>query len=120
MIGPCWVGEVDSGLLGVEFGEEEATQVDSAGSRDGLQCTDLGGGCVSGGCFGKVDAPVLFSWPDTYALFADGWAVRADNQLLCGRGEVGETANGEVFVVETGVVVDGIVGLFAINMGITS
>lgn len=57
---------------------------------------------------------------DTYALFADGCAVCADNQLLCGGGEVGETANGEVFVVQAGVVVDSVVGLFEINMGIAS
>jgi hypothetical protein len=43
VIGPGWVGEVDGGLglCGVELGEEEAAQVDGAGSRDGLKGADL-------------------------------------------------------------------------------
>jgi hypothetical protein len=43
VIGPGWVGEVDGGLglCGVELGEEEAAQVDGAGSRDGLEGADL-------------------------------------------------------------------------------
>ena len=47
MIGPGGVGEVDRGLLRVEFGEEEAAQVDSASARDGLQGTNLDCGDTS-------------------------------------------------------------------------
>lgn len=32
VVRPCWVGEVDGGLLRVEFGEEEAAEVDGAGA----------------------------------------------------------------------------------------
>lgn len=32
VVGPCWIGEVDGGFVGVEFGEEEAAQMDGAGS----------------------------------------------------------------------------------------
>jgi hypothetical protein len=43
VIGPGWVGEVDGGLglCWVELGEEKAAQMDSAGSRDGLEGADL-------------------------------------------------------------------------------
>ncbi len=43
VIGPGGIGEVDSGLglRGVELGEEETAQMDGAGSRDGLEGTDL-------------------------------------------------------------------------------
>lgn len=43
VIGPGWVGKIDGGLglCGVELGEEEAAQVDGAGSRDGLEGADL-------------------------------------------------------------------------------
>lgn len=43
VIGPGGIGEVDGGLglRGVELGEEEAAQVNGAGSRDGLEGADL-------------------------------------------------------------------------------
>ena len=65
--------------------EEEATEVVGAGTRDGLE-----------GC-------------DT--LLGDGRWVGAEDELLRGGGEVCETGNGEVLVVEFGVGVEDVVGL---------
>ena len=52
-------------------------------------------------------------WEDrgTYSLFANCRAVCADDQLLGCGGELCETTDGEVFVVEGGIVVDGVIGL---------
>lgn len=45
------------------------------------------------------------------SLLGDGWGLLAQNELLRGGGEVGQTGDGEVFVVEIGVVADEFVGL---------
>ena len=84
---PCWVGEVDGLVLGagVEFGEEEATEVDCAGAGDGLEADDAFVGDGGGGC--------------------------PDNEALSGGCEVGETCYGEVFVVEIGVGAEDFVSL---------
>ena len=44
VVGPCWGGEVDGLVIGaeVEFGEEEAAEVDGASAGDGLEGGDLG------------------------------------------------------------------------------
>jgi hypothetical protein len=47
----------------------------------------------------------------TYPFVANRGAISADNELLCGRGEVGQPADGEVFVVHAGVIVDGVISL---------
>ena len=43
MIRPCGVGEVDGlgGGAGIEFREEESTEMDGAGAGDSLQAADL-------------------------------------------------------------------------------
>lgn len=43
VVGPCWAGEVDFWLRGVEFRQEEAAQMDGAGAGDGLEGADLFG-----------------------------------------------------------------------------
>lgn len=48
----------------------------------------------------------------TYALLFYGGAVGAEDQFLGCAGEVGETGDGEVFVVEVGVVAEDLVGLW--------
>jgi hypothetical protein len=87
VVGPGWVGEVDGGLRvgGVEFGEEESAQVHGTGAGDGLE--------------------------GAYAVLANGRAVGANHQLLGGGGVVGETFDGEVFVIEGGVIANELVGL---------
>lgn len=104
VVGPCWVREVDGWLVRVEFGEEEAAEVDGAGAGDGLQGADLE---VLVACFCSS------WWWCTYSLLADGWAVAADDELLRGGGEIGQAADGKVLVVQVGVIVDGIVGLIS-------
>ena len=47
----------------------------------------------------------------TYPFLANRGAVSADDELLSGRGEVGQPADGEVLVIHTGVVVDGVISL---------
>ena len=47
----------------------------------------------------------------TYSLVFDCGAVGAYNEFLGGGGEIGQAADGEVFVVEIGIIVDGVVGL---------
>jgi hypothetical protein len=49
----------------------------------------------------------------TYPLVLDGGAVAAQHQLLRRRRELGQSGNGQVLVVEVGVVVDLLVGLEA-------
>ena len=46
-----------------------------------------------------------------YSSFFDGWTIRTENELLCGGGEVKETGNGEIFVVQIVVVAEDIIGL---------
>ena len=111
VIGPCRVGEVDGGLLGVELGQEETAQMDSAGSRNGLQGTDLRAGetLVFGAplsYLGRADG-----LGSTYPFLANRGAIAADDELLCCRGETGQTADGEVLVVEGRVVVNGVISL---------
>lgn len=48
----------------------------------------------------------------TYALLFDGGAVGADDQLLGGAGEVGETCDGKVFMVEVRIIAEDLVGLW--------
>lgn len=50
----------------------------------------------------------------TYPFLSDGGAASADDELLGSCCEAGETANGKVFMVEVGVVVNGIIGLSSI------
>lgn len=38
-----------------------------------------------------------------YPLFFDGRAICTDHELLRRRSEVGETGNGEIFVIEVGI-----------------
>ncbi len=59
--------------------------MDSASSRD----------CLHGG----------------YALLGEGWGVRAEHDARCGGGEVWETCDWKVFVVECGVISEDLVGL---------
>lgn len=77
VVGPGWVAEVDLGMAGVEFGEEESTQMHCSSTRDGLD----------GAC----------------ALLSNGWRISAQNQLCSGGCEGAEAGNGEVFVVQGGV-----------------
>lgn len=51
----------------------------------------------------------LFGW--TYPFFCDGEAVRAHDELLSCCCEIGQTADGEIFVVDSGIIVDGVIGL---------
>ena len=46
VVGPCWVAEVDGGRAGVEFREEESSQVHSTCAGNGLDgaCTLFGEG----------------------------------------------------------------------------
>src|SRR4051812_6459252 len=46
-----------------------------------------------------------------HPLFPDGWAVAAEHELLRGRSEFGETGDGEILMVEVGVVSDDVVSL---------
>lgn len=47
----------------------------------------------------------------THALFLEGGAVGAEDKLLRGRGEVSQAGDGQVLVVEVGVVAEDLVGL---------
>lgn len=85
VVGPCWVGQENGLVALVEFGEEQSTQVDGTGARDGL----------NGG----------------YALLGNGRRRFAQNKLGGFGGERGETCDGQVFVVEVGIVADNLVGL---------
>lgn len=40
MVGPCWIGHVDSAVALVEFGEEEGAEMASTSARDGLNRGD--------------------------------------------------------------------------------
>lgn len=103
VVGPGWVGEVDGGLRvgGVEFGEEESAQVHGTGAGDGLE----------GAYLGDVRWIGQKGWGEAYAVLANGRAVGANHQLLGGGGVVGETFDGEVFVIEGGVIANELVGL---------
>jgi hypothetical protein len=48
---------------------------------------------------------------DTYALLLDSGAVTTEDKLLRGGCEVCETGDGQVLVVEVGVVAEDLVGL---------
>lgn len=104
VVGPGWVGEVDGGFRvgGVEFGEEESAQVHGTGAGDGLE----------GAYLGDV-RPVEFKrWKGmAYAVLANGRAISANDQFLGGSGVVGETFDGEVFVIEGGVIANELVSL---------
>lgn len=56
-----------------------------------------------------VSVVCLLGW--TYPFLFDGGAVRADDELLSCCCEIGQTADGEIFVVESGIVVDGVISL---------
>lgn len=47
----------------------------------------------------------------TYPFLADRGTLRAHDELLSGGGELGKTANGQILVVQCGVIVNGVVGL---------
>lgn len=47
----------------------------------------------------------------TYPLLLDGGVVAADDELLCGGGEVGQASDREVLVVHSWVFVNGVIGL---------
>jgi hypothetical protein len=87
VICPCGSGEVDRLVLGagVEFGEEQAAEVDGACAGDGLE--------------------------GDYAFFGDGGGGGADDEALCGGCEVGEAGYWEVFVVQIWVGAEDGVGL---------
>lgn len=51
----------------------------------------------------------LFGW--AYPFFFDGGAVRAYDELLSCCCEIGQTADGEIFVVDSGIIVDGVISL---------
>lgn len=53
----------------------------------------------------------------TYSLFTNCRAVCADDQFLGCGGELCETTDREVFVVEGGIVVDGVIGLYVVDGG---
>lgn len=46
-----------------------------------------------------------------YPFLADRRAVPTDNEFLRRGREVGQTADGQVFVVQAGIVVDSVIGL---------
>lgn len=48
---------------------------------------------------------------DAYALFLDGGAVTTKHELLRGRRELGQAGNGQILVVEVGVIAQTLVGL---------
>ena len=87
MVGPGGVAEIDGGLSGKEFREKEAAQMDCSCARDGLH--------------------------GVRALLRDGGRVGAEDELGSSSSEVGEAGDGEVFVVEGGVVAEDLVGLEA-------
>ena len=105
VVGPGWVGEVDGGLgvRGVEFGEEEGTEMDGSCAGDGLESGHLIDLLESGGTKAGLRA--------AYSLFADRRAVGTQDHLLGGRGEFRETLDGEVFIVDGGIVANQITGL---------
>lgn len=85
VVGPCWVGEVDSAVAGVEPVEEEGAQVASASAGNGLDTGDT--------------------------LLGDGSGVWAEEELAGLAGEGGKAGDREVLVVKIGVVADYLVGL---------
>lgn len=92
VVGPCWVAEVDGGLLGgiavrvVEAREEETAEMAGAGAGDGLD---------------RGDAPL-----------GDGGSGGTENDLGGFAGKGSETGDGEVFVVGFGVISYDFIRLF--------
>jgi len=50
----------------------------------------------------------------TYSVLFDGRAVRAQDQLLGCRRELCEASDGQIFVVEVGIVAQDLVGLLSV------
>ena len=118
VVGPCWTGEVDGLGLGarIEFGEEEGAEMHRARAGDSLEGAYLLVG-VSGrdrdvfGGFGEEDKRAEGGEGYAYSFFFYGRTVGAEDELLCGRGEVGEAGDGQVLVVEIGVGAEALFGL---------
>lgn len=106
VVGPGRAGEVDLGLglLRVEFGQEEGAQMDGSSAGDGLEGCDLYSTIL-------VDAPYRLTGGEAYSVLADGWTVGPDHELLGGGGVIGQTLDGEIFMVEIGVIANEVVGL---------
>ena len=88
MVGPCWRAEVDSGGrvdFAVELGEEQSSQVDSPGSRDGLE--------------------------GSYSFLFYCGRIGAEDELLCRGGEGSQACDGQILVVELGILPEDVVGL---------
>lgn len=75
----------------------------STGAGDGLQAGDL--------CGGGGELESMHGGDVSHALLLDCGAVGAQDQLLGRRGEVGKACDGQVLVVEVGVVAESLVGL---------
>ena len=88
VVGPCRVADVD-GAVGtvdlVELGEEESAQVDGTSARDGLNRGD--------------------------ALLGNGGRGGANEELAGLAGEGRETGDGEILMIELGVVAEDLIGL---------
>ena len=68
--------------------------------------------CSSSGRWESIeDVEVTDELGSTYPFLANRGAISADDELLCGRGEVGQPTDGEIFVVHAGVVMDGVISL---------
>lgn len=85
VVSPGRVGHVDCPVALVELGEEEGAEMDGSGAGDGLH----GSG----------------------PLLLEGRGVGAENQLSSLGGEVGNTGNRGIFVVQFGVVSENFVSL---------
>lgn len=85
VVGPGWVAEIDGVIAGVEFGEEERTQMHCSCARDGLDGTD--------------------------ALLSNRWRISAQNELCSGGSEGGQAENWEIFVVQGGVLAEDLICL---------
>lgn len=48
---------------------------------------------------------------ETYPFLFDGWAIGSKHKFLSGEGEICKTGDGEIFVVEVGVVSQDIICL---------
>lgn len=62
-------------------------------------------------CEDAVSASHNVMGAPTHALLLEGGAVGAEDEFLRGRSEVGQACNGQVLVVEVGVVTEPVVGL---------
>lgn len=80
--------------------------MDGAGPRDGLQGANL---------YAGQDRISIGSLPvhlgGTYPFLVNRRAVSTDDQFLGSGREFGQATDGKVFVVETGVIVDSVIGL---------